>query len=254
MNKKKLIWICSIICLISLVVPFFFRDKETTLLGVLSVAFTALSATATVSTLLIAILLYERFSIDSILVERQTNKVIELIDFLKGQTVKIDFDKYTYYSRFDIDNINLYNSEFYKAMAGFALVTRVKDYDSFFGKIVDMSYSYWMPEEIKEKMQFLKITGYFKEVPQSELKNYAKLKFSSKESKEDEWLIITPNLKEFSTGDGQVIKLEDAELLVNDYIASKNMLINTIVNWLEEKSNIKLDFKLYEPNQSIEMK
>lgn len=251
MKKKDLIWLFSVICLISFVFPFFLRDKNTTLFDTISLAFTSLSAVATLATLLIAILLYQQFSIDSILVERQTNKVLELIDLLKGQIVHIGVEKYEYLSRFDVDDDSLFESHYYLEMAGMTLITRPKDFETLFGKMVDLSYSYWMPNEIKEKMEFLKITGYFMEVKPEEIKHYAKLKISSKENEDDEWLIITPNLKLFRTDADQIIKIEEAVLLVNDYITSKNILIKAIIKWLEEKSNIKLDFKLYEQDQTI---
>lgn len=251
MNKKNLAGFFAIICIISFVFPFFIQDKGATLSNTLSLAFTSLSAAAAVSTLIIAVLLYQQFSIDPILVERQTNKVLELIDLLKGQVVFIGFEEYDYFSRFDIDDDTLFESKYYLQMAGMTLVTRSKDYESFFSKVVDMSYSYWMPGEIKNKMEFLKITGFFKAVKPEELKQYARLKISSKENADDEWLIITPNLKEFKTDTDQIIKIEEAVLTVNEYIASKNILIKAIVKWLEEKSNIRLDFKMYEPDQKI---
>ncbi len=225
-------------------------DKGETFKDVLSLAFTSLSAVATVGTLVIAILLYQQFTIDSILVERQTNKVLELIDLLKGQVVYIGVDGYDYLSRFDVDDDTLFKSKYYLDMAGLTLVTRSKDFEAFFDKIVNISYSYWMPEEIKAKMEFLKITGFYRVVEKEEIKNYAKLKIS-KESQDDEWLLIMPNLREFRTDAAQVIKIEEAVLSVNEYIASKNILIKAIVKWLEEKSNIKLDFKMYEPDQNI---
>lgn len=250
MKKKNLVWFFSAICLISFIFPFFLKDKDATLSNTLSLAFSSLSATATVATLIIAVLLYQQFTIDSILVERQTNKVLELIDLLKGQVVYIGVEEYDYLSRFDIDDDALFESKYYLDMAGLTLITRSKDFETFFDKIVNISYSYWMPEEIKAKMEFLKITGFYRVVEKAEIKNYAKLKVS-KEAEDDEWLLIMPNLREFKTDATQVIKLEEAVLTVNEYIASKNILIKTIVKWLEEKSNIKLDFKMYEPDQSI---
>lgn len=227
------------------------KDDKTSVLTVLSISFTALSATATVSTLIIAVLLYQKLNIDSILVERQTNKVLELVDFLKGRVIYIGFKEYEYFSRFNIDDKSLFSSKHYLEMAGLALITRKDDLDKFFGKLVDMSYSYWMPQEIKAKMGFFNITGYFKNIPQGEIKNYAKLKFDGAESKNDEWLLITPNLAEFRTDPNQLIKLEEAEFLVNDYITSKNNLIEAIVKWLGENSNIKIDIAFNEPNQTF---
>ena len=104
MKKKNLVWFFSAICLISFIFPFFLKDKDATLSNTLSLAFSSLSATATVATLIIAVLLYQQFTIDSILVERQTNKVLELIDLLKGQVVYIGVEEYDYLSRFDIDD------------------------------------------------------------------------------------------------------------------------------------------------------
>lgn len=94
MKKKNLVCFFSVICIISFAFPFFMKDKATTFSDTLSLAFTSLSAVATVGTLVIAVLLYQQFTIDSILVERQTNKVLELIDFLKGEEVYISVKGY----------------------------------------------------------------------------------------------------------------------------------------------------------------
>lgn len=254
MNKKNLVFFILVICLVSFLIPFLLRDNEAKLLDTIAISFTALSAIATVSTLIIAILLYQQFNIDSLVIEHQTSKVLELIDYLKGKVVYIGIGEGNYLSRFSVDDESLYNSKFYKEMSGMALVTRAEDFDQFINKIIDISNSYWMPKEIKDKIEFLKITGFMKELNPNEIKFYAKLKFTSKENADDEWLIITPNLYEFQTNKNETINLNEAEFLVNDYIASKNLLIKTIIKWLDEKSNIKLELNLREPGQGFMLK
>lgn len=237
-----------ILCLTAFILPFFLESKKD-LLTILSISFTALGAIATLLTLVIAIILYQRFTIDTIVVERQTSKVLELIDLLKGKVVYIHTNKFTFLSRFTVDGGYLFNENFYKEMAGMALVTRRSDFESFVNPILNVSNSYWMPAQIKKKIEFLKITGFIRGVNMDEVNEYAKLTFNEPQKENDEWLLIWANLGELRTASNDPIKIEDAEMLVNDYIAAKNELVKAVEQWLKDKTSITIDLNMDLPNQ-----
>ena len=64
-SKNKIVIISITLGLLSLIIPFVIKTETDSLMSVLSTAFTALAAIATVLTLLIAILLYQKFGIES---------------------------------------------------------------------------------------------------------------------------------------------------------------------------------------------
>lgn len=248
MTQKRIIIGSIFLCSIAFISPFIL-EPEKDLLSILSVSFTALGAIATVLTLVIAIILYQRFSIDTIVVERQTSKVLELIDLLKGKVVNIETNRFTFYSRFTIDKGHLFKESYYKEMAGMALVVRESDFHQFVNPILNVSNSYWMPAQIKKKIEFLKITGFISSVNPEELKKYAKLVFNEPKKDNEEWKLIWANLNELRTLNNYPIKIEDSEMLVNDYIAAKNELVKAIEHWLKDKTSITIELEMDLPNQ-----
>lgn len=252
MKKKQIIIASSILCMLGFSFPFFMiPDKD--LVTILSFSFTALGSIATVLTLVVAIILYQKLTIDSLVVERQTNKVLELIDILKGHTVRIHTNKVVIMSRFTIENQSYFNDPLIKEALGDALITREEDFNNFINQILNVGNSYWMPSEIREKLEFLRITG-FLNVDEDEINNFSKLTFNHTVRDSDKWVKIIASSKTVYTTLEKPIKLEDAELILNDYITSKNSLVTEIENWITTKSSIKIKFDMDLPNQKVENK
>lgn len=247
MTRKQFIIVSILSCISGFSFPFFLIPNEK--LGtILSLSFTATGAIATIFTLIVAMILYQKFTIDSLVVERQTNKVLELVDILKGYTVSIHTGKVVIFSRFIIDEQSYFKTRFINEALGDALITRKEDFDNFVNKILNVGNSYWMPNEIREKLEFLRITGFYP-VEKKDLKNFSRLSFSQTVNDDDEWLKIIASLKTVHTTLENPIKLEDAELLLNDYITSKNLLVAEIENWIATKSSIKIKLDMDMPNQ-----
>ncbi len=155
MGRKSLNILSLILCIGAFTFPFFLKSTDT-FDGVskLGLSFTALASTATVLTLFVALLLYKKLSIDSFLIQRQTDKVLELVDILKGKIVRFETEKFTFFSRFDVDDEHLFKSKFYNDLAGRALLIRYEEFSRNIDPIIDISYNYLIPEEIREKWIF----------------------------------------------------------------------------------------------------
>ncbi len=103
-------------------------------------------------------------------------------------------------------------------------------------------------------MDFLKIVGIL-EIPKNEENtNFTKVKFDSPDSDNDEWVIMMPSRNDMFQGMTNPPKIEEAQVLLNDYISNKNLLIKTIQKWLADNSNIKLNLRMAEPNQGFLVK
>lgn len=240
MNKNVLIIGSFLLCVIGFILPFYLKKEQGSILDVLLAAFAITASIATIITLIIAIFLYDRFKVDSLIVERQTNKVLELVDYLKGKQITFKIPDFTFWSRFDIDKPEIIKDSHYSKLAGYEIIIRQEDYQNFVAPFLKISKSYWLPEEIKREMDFLEIVGLLKRVKKKEFDHYAMMSFGESIRKTDKWYTILSR-------DLDTSKLEDRvardEFLVNDYIASKNRLINAIQEWLSKQSNrsIKLD-------------
>lgn len=236
MNKKKILLKTSIFfCLVSFLIPFFLKSNNDSWVTVLGTAFTSLGAIATFITLLIAIFLFNKFSLENKFLENQTLKVLELADYLKGKTIKIKTENFTYYLRFNIDDPKLEKELFYEKMKSKTVVINFDDFSLFTDTILEMKRSYWLPQEIKEKLEFLNIYG-IKEIPDNlEEANLAKVFFKDKSNNED-FYVTLPNLT------------------VEELLLKKNILVKEIHNWLNKYSEIKIDLKLEEPEKYIDEK
>jgi hypothetical protein len=250
MKTKHILLVLSLL-VISIALPYLFDYSDKGHFEKLAFSFQAISTFASLTTVCIALILYKKLNIDSIVIQRQTEKVLELVDLIKGRVTFIQMSKLTYLVGFAPESSTWYSTEHYKEIAGLALITRIKDFHDYGGKLVDLSRSYWLPKEIREKMDFLKFTGYYSTVSIEDSVDYAKLKFDPKENDDDEWRLITPNLnlRDFHNNTNEPIKIDETFLTVNDYVTSKDSLVNEISDWLKNKTSIDIDLQLDEQNQ-----
>lgn len=232
MDKKKTLLITSIIvCILFFTIPFIIRNDSDSWMSVIGTAFTSLGAVATFITLLIAIFLYNKFSLDNKFLEYQTLKVLELADYLKGKTININTESFVYYLRFNIDNSKLENESFYKVMKTRTILINYEDFDSFVDPLLEIKRSYWLPKEIKEKLEFLNLFAICE--MDNEIKSETVKVYLKKENKNNEFGIPLP------------------KMTVEEFINNKNRLVQEIHNWINKYSEIKIDLKLEEAERYI---
>jgi len=230
--NKILLGIISITCsILAFVLPFVISKSSDSYLSILSTSFTGLGAIASLFTLVIALILYQRFGIESRFIERQTDKTLELVDIIKGKVINVKTKKYNYFLRFKIDDKNILKEKFYDYLNPKIIIIKHNDYEIFTRSLYEIRKSYWLPKEIKEKMGFLIIYGHKKLSDDSNSEKYARLNFENDNS--GDYVLPMP------------------EMTVADYIKKKNELTKSIENWLSKHSDIKIDLKLEEPNQEF---
>ncbi|WP_439185914.1 hypothetical protein [Carboxylicivirga taeanensis] len=226
-NKHILIATSIFFCLIAFLYPFVLFSCKESWSTILSLSFTSLSAIATVLTLIVAIILYQRFSIDSKFIERQADKTLELVEYLNEQCVHISEigNKSTILSRFIImDYKNVFSLENFKTLESKNIAIKVKDYEEFIKPIMEFRKSHWLPAEIKTKLNFLDFKATSEISNNRKLSEYASLYFNK--SKLGEYEIVIPYIT------------------ITEYLIAKDRLIMTIKNWLSKHCDVKLDLEL----------
>jgi hypothetical protein len=231
MNKLKqprLIGSTIFIGVIIFFIPFLIKSKNDNLISTLSLSFTAVGAMATVATLIIAIILYDRFGLESKFVENQTNKVLELANLLKGRTIVVKGEKFDYFIRpsreqlLHLDEIPFYQNDRKKKV-----LISSNDFSTFEKDLIAIRRSYWLPNDIKESLAFIEIYGLLK-VENPLDKQYVQMDFGSKTEKT--WMLTLP------------------EMTFEKFNSNLHDLVKSIEDWLDNYSNIKIDLRLEEPN------
>ena len=229
--KKKNILIISIgLCVLFFIIPILIKPCDISLFSALSLSFTAMQTIATVIMLIVAILLYDRFGLESSFKVKQTDKVLELVDELKGKFFSVHTKKFKYFINLGKGHIESFdNFKPYKNDRNKPILISFNDFENAFRKILAIKRSYWLPEPIKEKLEFLMIIGLNK-VENADDDKYVKYDFGTKCEKE--WMELFPTTITFE--------------VFNNHIVS---LINEIEIWLDENSTIKIKLKFEEKSQ-----
>ncbi len=234
--KKKtnglIFLLCIILSLALFAIPFIVRERSESINATLSVSFSAVSTVLTAATFVIAYLLYEKLSLDRRIMDKQADVVLQLVDFLKGKTFIAKSDGYAYFIRPAIhqldDSITLPK---YSINSEKVLVINSENYDIFFGALTPLMRSYWMPAEIKEKLNFLEFRLYRKSnsIERSELsERYINFAFGHG-VKEFDSLLVLP------------------ETTMASFISDLKSLVQTIEQWIQERSSIPVELRLWEP-------
>lgn len=230
-KKKQIIWASIVFSAIAFITPFVFRAKEDSIITILSTSFTAVSMVTGLSTLLIAVLLYDRFGLEGKFIENQTNKVLELVNLLKGREVIARTKGMIYFIRPSQSQLKIITKlpPYEKDKNKLILLTP----DSFSGSMnamLSIQRSYWLPKVIKEKMSFIEGYGLLNERIES-YDQYVKLDF--KNSQSEEWRIALP------------------EMTFENFIDNLQSLIKEIEDWLRNHSSVLIDYRMEEPNQHL---
>ena len=220
-----------VICIILSFLPFFISTRKDSLLSIFSLIFTAIGSLASLATLIIALLLYQRFGLESKFVERQTNTVLELANSIKGKVIKANYNEGTYFIRAKIVDIEEekndypYFNDLYEKIITFK---STDDYEESMTPILKFKYDYWLPDEIKTKMEFLEIKSYLSGKGLDDNKIYCEF--------------------DFGTGKDEKIILPYPQITVLEFVVSYSNLVLSIESWLKKYCNINIDLKLDQSN------
>ncbi|KYH06699.1 hypothetical protein A1704_23080 [Chryseobacterium cucumeris] len=225
-QNSTLIFGSIFICAIVFILPFLVRSDNDSLNSVFATAFTALGAFATLITMIIALSLYQKYGMDSKLIEQQTGKVFELIDQMKGKSLTIHTGEIKYFLRFINIEEDLKSDPVFNRMYPKKIAVNSDDYLLFLQPLRTFMSSYLLPTEIKTHLKLFDLYAVDKEVEFS-YENYVKMSYDHKI--DDSFFVIFPYVT------------------VEEFIDRKNMLIKSIEDWLSKHTSIKLDFEMGRP-------
>ncbi len=218
--------------ILALIIPFFLRTQSESIITVLSLSLTAIGTVLTAATFIIALLLYDRFSLDKRILDEQTEIVLQLVNFLKGRLFDASSGGYHYLIRPSISRLRQFNvTPNYSTDSKKSILINPNDYELFSSLLTPLMRSYWMPTEIKNKMAFFEFHGYSKLEPfLSDLSftDFVCLNFGTKV--EAEWQLAAP------------------EMTLGDFAESLISLVEELEKWIKNRSSIPLELRLWESN------
>jgi len=191
-RRNYLIWSSIILCLFAFALPFLLKTYSDSFSSVLILSLTAVGTVATVLTLIIAIFLYDRFGLERKFIDKQTDKIFELSELLMGMNITAKTKEVNYIVRLNCERLT-HIKEFpsYKKDSKKSILVSFDDYSISFKGLLEIFGSYWIPPEIKNKMEFLDLVAIDKiENPFDE--NYVRLNFHS--ISDNKWVIIIPKM------------------------------------------------------------
>jgi hypothetical protein len=221
-KRAHIIW-TAIVCLIGFVIPLILKSSSETWNSTLSLSLTIVGTLLTIATLIIAVLLYDRFGINSKFKEHQVDKVIELALLLKDTNISVSTNQFTYFIHRSKSSI-LRRNEFppYKIDSNKTILFP-NNYDELFKAVNVIRNNYWLPIELKNRMNFLEIYGLASvEDPLDE--QYVRLDINN--SAEEVWMVSFPK-----------ITFEMLNVNLHD-------LLKEIEDWLKKHSNVLVDLRL----------
>lgn len=224
MKKIKTIISVIILGVIILITPFLFEYNQN-IVSTTSLSFTILQTIATVTMLIMAILLYDKFGLSSKLMDKQTDEILKLIDALRKIYFWADAGKVNYRIRVNRSHLkSLRSIECYENDSKKELITVIDSYNNSLNEVNALKGSYWLPIEIKEKLKFLDVCA-VSDINKESCEKFVKLIPPSIHSSADNnWVIILPvvTFKEFNNS------LYD--------------LVVEIDRWLKKNTNISINY------------
>ncbi|MGA2623692.1 MAG: hypothetical protein ABSF91_07560 [Bacteroidota bacterium] len=183
-----------------------------------------LSAVASLLTLVIALLLFEKFGIEATLLKKQTEAVMRLLDAIRKFEMLIHGDRHYILFRVSRRNV-IYYKEFYNKI----LIFNTSAF-RFAKELDDSCEDVFMPKEILKKIAPLRISMISSlSSEEQNSKEYLKVDYSfddRKESKEDYGLP------------------EEEKISFQQYVTYWNEIVLSIQQWLQKNSSIKVDLNI----------
>lgn len=220
--KKQYLILFIALSIIGFLLPFFLKSNFDSYNSVISIAFTILGTLASIATLLVAILLFDRFGINAKFKEKQVDTVIELVSLLNKLPIHAQSNTINYVVgatqssesiRFSIPQ---YKKDFNKT------ILFSKNFEAKTNNIFEIKESAWLPIDIRNKMDIFDILG-LKSVENPFDDQYVRITF--KQEIVDEWMQPIPKLT-----------LEMININLHN-------LYKEIEKWLKNNSNIPIDIK-----------
>jgi len=224
MNKNKLLFFTINAWIIAFIAPLISNGMISLNSTLLSISLNAVAAVSSIVTVIIALSIYDRFGLESKFIERKVDKVLDVVDQLKGQVYSFESPNGTYLIRPSINQIDsLSDLPNYNDDKILKVVFNANDFIELNMKILSISRSYWFPSEIRNNLNFLELKATNNLDPD---KVYIKLK---------------------STNPADSISVINDITNLETFVADLRKLIFSISEWLKNNSGLDIDFNLEEP-------
>jgi len=157
--RRKYIILLSAFSITGMAIPFVLKSSNDSWNSVISTCFTIFGSILSVTTIIIAILLFDRFGVNAKFKEKQVDTIIELATLLKEMNITAASTKMTYYVHATQSSEEIRNKvPNYKTDSGKTILFP-ENFEELIKNLYAIRDSYWFPPEIKNKMKVFEIYG-----------------------------------------------------------------------------------------------
>ena len=207
--------------LLSVILPLIFKEDSETFNETLNIIAALISSIAGLITLLIAILLFNKFGIETPLLEKKTEVVFKFIEEYKKVRFFVSGNKYGLMIRLHNPNDIAYEDWY-----GEKLVFPV-EYSEGLNSLMKISENPFMPKTITEKLAKINFYHLVMDVDDEKLEEYAKVTVQGQSIIENK----------FGRFNGKDMTLFEFLNLVDE-------LRNEIIDWVNNNSNYSFDLNI----------
>ena len=171
-NKRNIIFILILTISLAVLLPVIFREKTEDFNQTLNIIGTLISSIAGLLTLLIAIILFNKFGIETPLLQKNTDVVFSFLEELKKTSFQIQGKSFGLFIRIQ-DQHHKYFEDWYSQKLLFST-----EYFSGLDSLMKISESPFMPKSIYRKVDKLRYHVLVMDVKDEDLDNYATVQVS----------------------------------------------------------------------------
>lgn len=220
-NKRNIIFILILTIGLAVLLPIIFREKSEGFNQTLNIIGSLISSIAGLVTLLIAIMLFNKFGIETPLLQKNTEVVFSFLEEFKKTSFQIQGKSFGLFIRIQ-DQHHKYFEDWYGQKLLFST-----EYSSGLYRLIKLSESPFMPKSIYEKVDKLRFYILSMDVKDEDLDKYATVQVLGQP------LIET----KFGRFNNQDITLFEFLNIIDD-------LKTEIKNWISKNSNYSPDLNI----------
>ncbi len=141
MSTRFLLYLGLIAAIIvALAFPFIFKDKNESINQTLNLSASIISSIATVLTVIIALILFNKFGVETPLIERSSSKVFELLEKIKETNFSIQSDRFYFWINMSNPFKYQFTEQYYREKFSFSIA-----YFDNLEKLFDISSNPFIP-------------------------------------------------------------------------------------------------------------
>lgn len=231
MKNSSKIFLIILILLISgaIILPFWFQSdiKEA-----INISGSLISSIANTVTIIIALLLFDRFGVSKKTLDKKIETVFNLLEVIKSKTIFAEYeaDSGSYHAAISIsDNLEQFKKN--KIMLEKDIVFNYEDINNGLSEIRKYTASVWLPAQIKEKILKISLLSATSVKDHSQKNKYVKVYFllypEARKDKEVMWFITNQK-----------------ETTFNEFLSNLEDLVAEIKSWLNKHSNSDLELNI----------